>query len=187
MYEHEHVEFGILLRDLCISTDRPFDKDLLRVFLNDLKDVPLQALQRQAAILARKGDKRFKSADLRPPAEESGPLVGFDNHAIVDRINAHVLRNLWSHLSPMQRLYKHAWVYTRDKAAPRCVALKIEPDTVEVMVDGQLEERHYPGHYIRHEDVDAYFEPVTRADVPLQSRTGEFNDADEARALLNRK
>lgn len=188
MYVNELEEFGKLLKDLCVSVDRPFDKDLLSVFWEDLKGVPLQAIQRQAAALRSKGVKRFSSNDLKPPMEEgAGGIATFDNHAIIDRIHAHMLRNIWATLSPYQRLFKHAWVYTRDRAAPRCVALKIEADTIEEMIDGRLVEKHYPGHYIRLEDCDAGFEP-SRTDMPLQNRHAPgWNDADAARDLLNRR
>lgn len=193
MYLNEQPEFARLLNDLCIAVDRPFDKDLLRVFWEDLKDIPFAKVQAQVVIVRRKGDKRFKSSDLRPPAEtDVTPLCGYDNHVIVDKINTYALRHIWPRLSMLQRLYKHAWVYTRDKAAPRCVALKIEPDREEKMIDGELRVIEYPGHYLRLEDCDEAFGP-TRENVPLQSREAPqigdegWNDADAATALLNRK
>jgi hypothetical protein len=186
MYLHEQEEFAVLLKDLCISTNRPFDKDVLRVFLADLKDVPLQGIQRQAAIIARKGDKHFKSADLRPPAEPgAGPLLGFDNHAIIAKIYDHVFRTVWSSLSQLQRLYKHEWVFTRDYAAPRCVALRIHPDREELMIGGELRTFEYPGYYVRYEDCDLGTMP-TRETIPLQERGSDWNEADAARDLLNR-
>jgi hypothetical protein len=187
MYETQRDEFETLIRDLCTSTDRPCGADLLRVFWHDLKDVPLQAIQRQAAILRTKGVKRFSSNDLRPPAEEaSGPIIGYDNTAIVDRLSQYMLRRLWSKLSPLQRLYKHAWVYTRDRAAPRCIALKIEADREEKMIDGELRVIEYPGYYIRHEDCDNDSFAPTREDLPLHSREN-FDEAAAATELLNRK
>lgn len=187
MYETQRDEFENLIRDLCTSTDRACGADLLRVFWSDLKDVPLQAIQRQAAVLRTKGVKRFSSNDLRPPAEEaSGPIIAYDNNAIIDRLGNYMIRRLWSKLSLVQRLYKHSWVYTRDRTAPRCIALKIEADREEKMIDGELRVIEYPGYYIRHEDCDLDDLP-TRDDLPLQSRDENWNEAAAATELLNRK
>lgn len=187
MYLSDEPEFAKLIKDLCTSTDRPFDKDLVRVFWTDLQDVPLAAIQRQAAALRTKGVKRFSSNDLRPPAQETGgPINSFDNHAIIGRIYDHVLRTIWGSLSPLQRLYKREWVFSRDRSAPKCVAMRIHPDREEKMINGTLQLIEYPGYYIRHEDCDLGTMP-TRESMPVQERGADWNDADAARDLLNRR
>lgn len=188
MYANEKPEFAKMLKDLCMSVDRPFDEDMLRVFWDDLENVPYPQIERQAKLIRASGKKRFMSNDLRPPPEERAALnPDSDNLAVIDRINAYVNRHLWNSMSRLQRLYKREWVFTRDKAAPRCVALRIHPD---VENEDSPSEIRYPGHYIKVEDCDLDYTPPLAAPAHEQTfadRYQNFNEADAVRGVLNRR
>lgn len=179
MYPNEKAEFAQLLTDLCLSVDRPFDKDLLRVFWNDLQHIPMPEIQRQAAILRGSGKKRFSSHDLRPPPEERGALSGdFDNHAIIDRLDAYMLRNIWPRLTNWQRVKPRTFEYTRDKVSPRVLALIID-------ADGDS-----PGHRIAVADCALDYTPPLPAPMREQSFADRYQNFDEAaavREVLNRR
>lgn len=69
MFEAEYDDFVSELTDLCLSVNRPCGDDLVRVFWEDLKGVPLPTIKRRAAALRQAGKTRFTSYDLRPEPE----------------------------------------------------------------------------------------------------------------------
>lgn len=190
MYETEREEFNRLIRDLCMAVNRPCNDDLLRVMWEDLKAVPFAQLDRQAKILRVAGKKGFTSNDLRPPPDMQMMLT-FNNHEIVDRIDAFVLRHIWASLTVWQRLCGREWVYTRDKIAPRCIGLRIKPDKTWINLPDEngtvvQVEHHHPGRFIRLEDCDLDYTPP-HIDARPQLTDQAFDEAQAARDLLNRK
>ncbi len=174
MYPNEYEEFVKLMTDLCISTNRPCNNDLIRVFWDDLKHVPFAAVQRQAAALRAKGQTKFNSNDLRPPAEERSPMMGAqDNVEIMSRLYDHSNRQHWLSLTPWQRIKPRTFIFAGDRNAPRCVAMRID-------ADGDS-----PGYLIRIEDC-VLDQTYTRDNVPIKNRA-DWNDADAARDLLSRQ
>lgn len=69
MYQADADEFEKVLKDLCLSLNRPYSDDMKRVFWEDLRFVTLAQVKRQALEIRRKGNRKFISADLKPPPE----------------------------------------------------------------------------------------------------------------------
>jgi hypothetical protein len=93
VYQTDFDAFKKTVNDLCVSVNRPFNDDLVRVFWDDLKAVPLGQVQFRAKLLRTTGKTKFTSNDLRPEPEavvhrpvDGGPTVE-------DRLTAFVLRN----------------------------------------------------------------------------------------------
>lgn len=191
MYPNEKAEFAIMLRDMCTSVDRPFDEDMLRVFWDDLEHVPFAQVQRQSKLIRASGKKRFLSSDLRPPPEERAKLnPDSDNDAIMNRIDAYILRYLWPTLSQRQRMTAgREWVYdTRDRSAPRLVAMRIKPDVDHEDCPNEV---RYSGHYIKLEDCDMEYTPPPKVSQPHETtfadRYQNFDEANAVRDVLNRR
>ncbi len=66
MYQIDYDEFKQVLKDLCISVNRPFNDDLMRVFWADLRRVSLADVKRQAEFVRSQGNRKFSAADLKP-------------------------------------------------------------------------------------------------------------------------
>ena len=69
MLQTEFDQFKTVLSDLCVSVNRPFNDDLLRVFWEDLRSVPLHRVKDRAKCLREVGKTRFVASDLRPDPE----------------------------------------------------------------------------------------------------------------------
>jgi hypothetical protein len=192
MYENERESFGKLIQDLCMSVNRPFSADMLRVYWDDLQHVPFAAVERAAKAVRASGKKAFNSNDLRPPPEERSIIGGPDNSQIIARLDAHLCRYLWSRLSDNQRALANyqEFIWTNDRIAPRPVALVIKPDRQVLIVDGVEHVYEYPGHRISLADCDLGEWDLPRANViehKPAALTDEFDEAEAARDLLNRK
>lgn len=109
MYQSEFDQFKTVLSDLCTAVNRPFTDDLLRVFWEDLRDVPLGQAKFQAKLLRTTGKTKFVSNDLRAPAQAStqtatvGPSVQDQLSEFVCKYYAHrltpnQLRSPWTFL-----------------------------------------------------------------------------------------
>lgn len=193
MYEQDRESFVKLIADLCVSVGRSFSADLGRVLWEDLQHVPFNAIERQAKTIRISGKKTFNSNDLRPPPEEMQAIGGPDNNAQLDKLTRAMCR-IWDRLSDNQRMLAqfHEFVWTRDKIAPRPVALVIKPDFVEFIVDGEMVRKDFPGHRITVYDAEMFDDvppPKTVATSGTSREPGSDDDFDEAaaaRALLNR-
>lgn len=173
MYQSDEAEFRLLYRDLCLSTGRKFSEEELRVYMLDLRDVPLREVQRMATKLRIAGKDKFKSADLRPPPDDGqSNTPAHDNHHLLNLLQEYVNRHLWLRLTPWQRVKPATFVFASD----RPVRLMIEPD-------GDA-----PGHTITVEDAMADVLPAMPVGVNQWGEVdgGDFNDAAAATALLQR-
>ena len=92
MYQTDFDDFKKTLTDLCVSVNRPINDDLVRVFWDDLKNVPLAKIQFRAKLLRTTGKTKFTSNDLRPEPEELHRPVQ-DGPSVQDRLTAFVLKN----------------------------------------------------------------------------------------------
>lgn len=176
MFPNEYDEFKRLLSDLCTSTNRPFTNDLVRVYWEDLKHVPLAEVQRAAAKLRTKGTAKFTSNDLRPPPEERAPVVGVDNETMMTRLVDYSRARYGTQMTPWQHCRPGTFTYSGDRAAPRITGYR-------VAADGDS-----PGFYISVTDLDLDPRDDRRPFADVASSMPEnFNEADQVRDLLNRR
>lgn len=184
MYEQDKEAFAKLMMDLCLSVNRPYSAELTRVFWEDLQHVPFPQIERQAKNVRIAGKKTFNSNDLRPPPEEMQAIGGPDNHALLDKLTRAMCR-IWDRLSDNQRMLAqfHEFVWSRDKIAPRPVALVIKPDFVELIIDGKKVGRDFPGHRITVYDAEMFDDekPAAKA-IEVSREPGSDDDFDEAAA-----
>lgn len=107
VYQTDFDEFKRLLADLCVSVNRPFNDDLVRVFWDDLKAIPLGKVQFRAKLLRTTGKTKFTSNDLRPELEETVHRPAQEGPTVEDRLTIFVLRNY--SLTPEQ--IRAPWAY----------------------------------------------------------------------------
>lgn len=186
MYEQDKEAFAKLIADVCRSVNRPCSPEDIRVYWEDLQNVPFPAIERAAKAVRASGKKSFNSNDLRPPPEERAQLGGPDNHELLARLDRAFCR-LFDRLSDNQRHLAqfHEYVWTNDRIAPRPIALIIKSDVVD-LGDRQI---NYPGHRINVIDCDLTDWQDQQARPSIAREPGADDDFDEAAAardLLNR-
>lgn len=101
MFQSEFDHFKTVLSDLCTAVNRPFNDDLLRVFWEDLKDVPLGQVRFQAKLLRTTGKTKFVSHDLRAPVQASASATSA-GPSVQDQLAEFVTRHYGGRLTPNQ-------------------------------------------------------------------------------------
>ena len=172
MYDIDREPFANLMKELCVSVNRPFTADLLKVFWDDLNAIPFQMIERQAKTIRASGKKAFTSHDLRPPPEERHTIGGPDNNALLAQL-CNAMNRIYDRLTLNQRAVAnyHEFIWTRDRIAPRPVALVIK-------ADGDA-----PGHRITL--TDCALDEFDDRPPPTQPHS-EWNEADAVRDVLKR-
>jgi hypothetical protein len=107
VFQSDFDLFKTVLSDLCIAVNRPFTDDLLRVFWEDLKGVPLQQVKLQASLLRATGKMKFVSSDLRPQQQESKPIN--TGPSLQDQLAAFVVKHYAHRLTARQ--ISRPWTY----------------------------------------------------------------------------
>lgn len=101
MFQSEFDHFKVVLSDLCTAVNRPFTDDLLRVFWEDLKDIPLGQVRFQAKLLRATGKTKFVSNDLRPPPQASTQAAN-NGPSVQDQLAVFVTQHYAHRLTPWQ-------------------------------------------------------------------------------------